>query len=477
MRWQELPIVGGSYRDDTRPWSVQDTVNMIPVPAEQPGTRSPSLLRCAAGLKAFALHAGDAPVPEQPGTPQGPCRGLHNVEGTLFGVYGDSLWEIGITGLCYRRGAMPGVERVSMAHNQIAGGNQLVIAANNAGYVWSTADSTFQQITDEGFPGSIAFAFMDGHIVGIDPSRNFAFSSALADALSYNTLDRFQAEAQPDKLVGLVATHEQLWLFGERTIQPFSDSGAAQSPFQSDSNMAMEVGCASGQTICQMDNSVFWLGNDGIVYRANGYQPQRISTHAIEQAISRCNRTQAFAFTHEDRGHKIYYLTFIDGETWGYDASSAEWHRRESYSLARWRASDVAYWNGKWVAGDYVNGGLYVIDWGTQDEAGAVFERRRVMACIADSQNPIIVNGLEVVADVGEPSATLTAMDVRYSKDGGRNWSDWRKLDFGGTGDFQGRAQMRRFGRGRQWVFDVRITDPVRMDIMAASWMPEQCDS
>jgi len=68
-------------------------------------------------------------------------------------------------------------------------------------------------------------------------------------------------------------------------------------------------------------------------------------------------------------------------------------------------------------------------------------------------------------------------IDIRYSRDGGRNWSDWRKIDMGDTGDFMQRLQARRFGRGRQWVFDFRITDPVRADILAASWMPEACQS
>jgi hypothetical protein len=71
----------------------------------------------------------------------------------------------------------------------------------------------------------------------------------------------------------------------------------------------------------------------------------------------------------------------------------------------------------------------------------------------------------------------MSSIDLRYSRDGGRNWSDWRKLDMGSTGDFTKRLQSTRFGRGRQWIFDVRVTDPVRVDILGASWMPEACNS
>lgn len=71
----------------------------------------------------------------------------------------------------------------------------------------------------------------------------------------------------------------------------------------------------------------------------------------------------------------------------------------------------------------------------------------------------------------------MSSIDVRYSKDGGRNWSDWRKLDMGSTGDFVKTLRMNRLGMGRQWVFDIRVTDPVRADLMAASIMPEGTDS
>lgn len=71
----------------------------------------------------------------------------------------------------------------------------------------------------------------------------------------------------------------------------------------------------------------------------------------------------------------------------------------------------------------------------------------------------------------------MTHIDIRYSKDGAHNWSNWRKLPLGDVGDFVKRIQSRRFGRGRQWVFDIRITDPVRADIMAASIMVEPTES
>lgn len=71
----------------------------------------------------------------------------------------------------------------------------------------------------------------------------------------------------------------------------------------------------------------------------------------------------------------------------------------------------------------------------------------------------------------------MNYLDFRYSKDGGRNWSDWRQLEIGETGDFCKEVSTRRLGRGEQWVFDIRITDPVRADILVAGVKLEGADS
>lgn len=68
-------------------------------------------------------------------------------------------------------------------------------------------------------------------------------------------------------------------------------------------------------------------------------------------------------------------------------------------------------------------------------------------------------------------------VDLRYSKDGGHNWSDWRKLSIGEVGYFKRQVETRAFGQGVDWVFDIRITDPVKCDIMAAQIMAEQTQS
>ena len=60
-------------------------------------------------------------------------------------------------------------------------------------------------------------------------------------------------------------------------------------------------------------------------------------------------------------------------------------------------------------------------------------------------------------------------IEIRYSKDGGHNWSNWRTLTTGNVGAYQTRVVARRFGQGRQIVFQIRDSSPRRCDLIAMS--------
>lgn len=57
---------------------------------------------------------------------------------------------------------------------------------------------------------------------------------------------------------------------------------------------------------------------------------------------------------------------------------------------------------------------------------------------------------------------------VCYSKDGGRNWSNWREMSLGKLGQYERRVKMTRLGEGRQWVLKVRVSSPRKHDLLGA---------
>lgn len=391
MRQEPIQLINGFYADETRPWSMQDICNYLPCAAEDTGTRTPLMAKTPPGLSPFVNTGSSDPI-----------RGVYDAEGRLFAVAGNTAYQINNAGVAIPLGAVSGVSRARFSHNQITGGNQVLIVNGSAGWIWNTVTSTFTQITDTGYPGGIDAVFIDGYFIQIEPARRYAFNSELADGLNYNTLDRFTSEVSPDLLVALAVSNNELILFSESSTEFFENTGAAQQPFRS-KRISFEKGCASRYGVGHMDNSVFWLGSDGVFYRLNGYSPVRISTRPIEQAIRGLNWSQAFAFVWVDSGHSVCYWTFPDGQTFGYDASQQKWHRRSSYGFNRWRVQDTTYWQSRWIAGDFQSGRLWELDWAYPWEGDQEFVSEITSAVIHDNQSRMLMPRLEVVMDTGMP--------------------------------------------------------------------------
>ena len=404
-------------------------------------------------------------------TEGGVVRGLRNVEGTLYAVIGSSLYRVSSTGAKTLLGDIPGDGRVSMAHNQITGGNELVIVNGSQGFVYNTSNGVFTEIDDESYEGGVIADYLASYIIQFDPSRRYWFHSDLADAKQYISLDRYEGESAPDLIVSLMVDHGELWLFNERTIEIFINSPTESAAFQRSSGSSIEVGCAGAYTPAKTDNGVFWLGNDGIFYRSNGYNPTRISTHAIEQAIQGLDWSQCYSVVWEDKGHKVVYWTFPDGMTWGYDVATGLWHRRKSAGYNNWRVNHLVRYNNKWIAGDAYSSNLYVLDWDSVTDNGDEIERYRVTAVTHANQNRFRVDGVELVCSVGTSALGSDdyTVELSWSDDGGYNWSDWHPRSLGAVGDYLRRCLWRRLGYARQRVWRVRVTSPVKCDLIAAS--------
>lgn len=398
-----IDLVGGFYTDESLPWSCQDTVNWIPVAAEVGGTRTPTKLVDAPGLRPWVWIGNHAD-----GVDSAPIRGLHDVEGQLFAVCGQTLYRIRPDGIAVPLGTIPGVGRVSMSHNQQSVGNQLLVVNGTGGYVWNTGTEEFTVVTDDGYPGAFAVDFLDGYLMQVEPFGRFLFHSDLADALDYNTLDRFEAETAPDRVVGMIVNHREVWAFGERTIDIFDNVGTATGTFQN-KGISLSRGCIAKWSPAVIDNGIAWLGDDRVVYHARGYDAIRISTRAIEVALAEIPLTDirnAFSFVWSDRGHAVYYLTVPNGQTFGYDFSTGLWHRRASWHperdiSGRWRLNDLVRSNGRWIGGDYQTGKLYELDWDYMLEGDQELVRGRVSPVAHDDGRRFTTDAVELFFDTG----------------------------------------------------------------------------
>lgn len=388
MRVTPVDLTTGFGKDNAKTFNAQDLVCWIPEPAEGAST-SPMKLRCAPGLNPFA-DVSDNPV-----------RGMHVAQDRFFVVAGSTLWEI--TGLesAVPRGTIPGVGRVEAAHNLLPTGHEVMFVNGSAGYVFDTRNNTFAKVTDEGYPGSWTVDYIDGYMMQADPFGRFAFFSDIARAKEYNTLDRFDSEVSPDKIVRLIVSQSEVVVFSERSTEFFANTGATTGTFQS-RRVSMERGIGKARySAVRLDNSIFWLGDDGIFYRLNGYSAQPIAPGSIQKAITPYDWSQCIAYAMEDQAHKIAYWTFPGGKTFAYDVVTGLWHRMASPGLDRWRVSHLVKWRGTWYAGDFQRGRVYAVDWTIADDNNQLVERELITPHLQDGLNKITPLRMDLLFNTG----------------------------------------------------------------------------
>lgn len=454
----KLSLVGPSYVSRSLPFSCQRTINLYPEAAE------------ATARDQFVMYGTPGIVQWIDAGGTDGCRGALYMDGRIYAVIGTTLYSIIEDGTYTNLGTIGGTDRLSMACN----GLQVCIVSSQAGsFIYSLADG-LEQITSSGFTPSLGVVFLNQYFVHVRQSSQVFFLSALADGTSYDALDFASAEANPDQIVGHLADNGELWLFGEFNTEVWSNTGAADFPFQRINGAILQKGAYSRDTSARMANSVYWLGNDGVVYRATGYQPARISTHAIETQLNESDKTGAFALTYSQEGHDFFVLTLPAANlTFVYDAANGQWHERSSRidGVDRyWRPSHIVEAFGRLYCFDSFSGKVGYLDLDTYTEYGNTIISERISTVFSADAAPVIMSSLQVIAEtgVGLESGADPQILLSYSDDGGRTYTNDREGSLGTVGQYRKRVKWNRLGRFYQRVIRLRISSPVRRAIINA---------
>jgi hypothetical protein len=508
----KTPILGSTYVARSVNAADSRMVNLFPELVPE-GGKEPAFLQRAPGLRLLATL----------GT--GPVRGLWSFSNSStysFVVSGNTLYKITTSWAATAIGTVAGTGPVSMSDN----GTQLFVAANGPSYIYNTSTNVFAQITDPDFPGAVTVGYLDGYFVFNPPNSQQVWVTSLLDGLSVDPLDFASAEGSPDGLVALIVDHREAWLFGTNSVEVWYDAGTADFPLQRIQGAFNEIGCAAAYSVAKLDNGLFWLGSDargrGIVYRANGYNGQRISTHAVEWHIQQYgNLSDAIGYTYQQDGHSFYVLIFPSANTtWVYDVATQAWHERAGWhngEFTRHRSNCQMSFNNEIVVGDYQNGNIYAFDLDVYADNGQIQRWLRSWRAIPTGQNTLLRtthHSLQLDCETGvglnEPPNSVDLFDseyvvgyllteggdflltedgeyiavtqsnlitmiprvmLRWSDDGGHNWSNEHWTSIGQIGQYGKRAFWRRLGmtlKIRDRVYEVSGTDPVKIAIMGA---------
>jgi hypothetical protein len=350
----KTPILGGAYVARSVNAAANRMVNLFPEVVPE-GGKEPAFLQRCPGLRLVATVGN------------GPIRGMWKFGDFLYVASGGKLYRADGNFAVTELGLINGSGPVSMTDN----GTQLFVACNPDAFIYNSSTGVFAQVTDPDFPGAVTVGYLDGYFVFNEPNSQRFWVTSLNDGSAVDPLDFASAEGSPDNIVSLMVDHREVWLFGNNTIEVWYNAGAADFPLERIQGAFMETGCLAPYSVAKLDNSVFWLGSDargnGIVYRNQGYNAQRVSTHAVEWQIQQyAVLNDAIGYSYQQDGHSFYVLVFPTAQaTWVFDVATGLWHERaywDGVQYRRHRSNCQANFAGQVLVGDWENGRVYAFD-------------------------------------------------------------------------------------------------------------------
>lgn len=337
------------------------------------------------------------------------------------------------------------------------------------------------------FSGPVSADYQDGFGIVNVKGTNLWYQSNLNDLSIWGPLNFSSADAQPDNIIAIADIHRQAFLLGDVGTEVWVNAGLPGFAFQRLDGVYIELGIASPFSIANAGESICWLSKDtqgqGIVVTASGYEPRRVSTHAIEGAIaSYPTISDAVAYAYQQSGHLFYVITFPSGNaTWCVDLSVEPpmWHQRAAFSngqFSRERANCYAFFNGKHIVGDYQNGNIYFLDEAAKTDNGAVRKWVRSWRALEKAVfEPVTFSSLQIdmQTGIGVPDGTNPLVVLRHSDDGGHSWSNERFVSAGKTGETALRVMFRRLGStrlnsGLDRIFELSSTDVWSVGLIGA---------
>jgi hypothetical protein len=449
-----IPFGVESYRHRSRPVSCQRMLNAY---LETP----PKAKEVPPVVQSFGIRALST-------VGNGPIRGGCVINGRVFVVSGSRLFQVSASGSATDLGSVPGLQYVDM----IGDADEVLCVTGSQMYRYF--NNAVAPIADEDFPGAEWVEYLDGYAI-VGPGDGLVYvNQTPGDFSVWNALDFASAEGAPDDIVGAIVDHRQVFLGGRDTIEIWENTGNADFPLERSPGGFIELGLGSTFGFAKNSNTVFFYASDGTFRMLNGYDPQRISTHAVEQAIEKYTNKACYTLTWMESGHAMVAFCFPQG-TWVYDLSTQLWHERQSYGLPCWRPIFVLRAFGQWLVGDSTSNKLGFLDPDTFAEWDDVLTWSITSPSVYMPRHGRLElkfeTGVGVISGQGsDPQAML-----RWSDDYGGRWSNehWRSLGRQGAA----RSPFVNWNRlgmagptGREErIYEVSITDPVRRTLVEAN--------
>jgi hypothetical protein len=382
--------------------------------------------------------------------PTSPCRAMCAGDNKLYAVGGDHLYQVNFSPT---DGSFVSIDdlgahaaSVNPAWIEVSPSQVAVYDGRFSGSIWVWNLDGSIALT-EALTHARGLTYLDGYFVALRDATmakgNQINISGVFDGLNWDPLDFQTRTSRADIIQAIIADHEMLWLFGKKTTEVWvNEPNGVNFPFQRYPEGLMEQGIWSQWSLAKLDESMIWLGGDdrgvGTVWRSNGFTPQRISNHAIENLIRKyavlagTDVSDGVAYTYVENGHSYYVITFTHkNKTIACDLTTGMWHERGEWdgssfdpdtSVSQYKAALHAMTgNQHFVSGGF-DGNIYVASVDTYDDDGQAILWQRSGPHLNQGNKMVRHKRFEVLQEQLDSSGTLPTATLEISNDGGRSY-------------------------------------------------------
>lgn len=443
-------------------------VNMFPEPGAAAGSGEPYALIPREGRVSFA------------DTGEMVCEGGFQkdgvADGKLITVHSSRVYATDQFGQSSYIGALD----LPLGPVRFASNRSQIVMLAPSGNVFRTDGNIVSQIIDTDLPTPVQdITAIDQRIVYAVRGDDQFYWSEILEAQTVIGASFATAEREADELVAVQRSNQALWLMGREVSEAWGGTGGvSESAFAPIPGAVMERGCAARGSVINADNSMFFLGDNGIFYRVgNGYAPERRSTFAIEERasaeIDKGNNDQILCWTYTRGGHEQIGLRLPTEGTFVLDVSTGRWWEARTWQEATYQKIFAVQAFDTVLVGEANSGVISELSPSAFTDNGATIERVATANTPVDRKTPAFAFRINVVEGQGTQTGQGSEPEIMldWSDDGeGRVWSKERRFRIGRAGQYAKRVIARLAGvmkpPGRIWR--VRITDPVNFTLRKA---------
>lgn len=469
----KTPFLGSAYRSRSPNLADSRLINLYP-----------EIVETKQGKEVGAFYGCPGLVFETSIGSTGPIRGMHVMADTLYIVAANQVVSVDASFAQTTYGALTDNEApVSIIDN----GAQVAIFEPFDAYCITAGVMTEVTLP---FSNVGTAVYQDGFgIVNERDSINI-WQSNIFDLATWDPLNFSQADGSSDFTVALGELHRQIFVLKRDHAEVWVNNGNPGFVFQRLDGVYLNAGCIAPYSVASLGENLLWLGRnkDGNnrVLLASSYTPQDMSTHALVREFDSYETTaDAVAFTYQQERHLFYVITFpTAGKCWALDLTASSqlgypcWHERAGFSngsFVRYLAQNAVNFAGKILVGDSQGPNIYSLDLDVFLDNGETRKWLRSWRALDKATNaPSKFNWLSIDMEtgIGVPDGTDPQLMLRYSDDGGHNWSNERQGSAGQVGETDLWVKFNRLGMCRRGpsdrIFELSSTSQFKTALLGA---------